>query len=173
MTMAIAERLTGAYEQAQLDNLWSVLKDKFRTSPRRYNPAGLVEVTFNIPLDLFREECQRKMQEHVPWVDYTIITYSIKDCFDFFLGKRILSHGLCCAAEFKSPTNTAVSIYLMSHSSGEVGHEKFGLILPGVNYVPPVESVEEWKESGRIDYSEYEKWRELTDRFNPRGFSLV
>ena len=172
MNLVISERLAETDKQTRLDNLWGVLKDKYRTSPRRYSPVGLTEVTFDIPMDLFREECERKMQDHVPWVNYAMITPNLEDCFDFFLGKRILSYGLCCAAEFKSPINTAVSIYLMGHpkSPREKNHEKSCLILPRVNFVPTIENILDWRDKGRVDSQEYKQWLELVDRFKSSCF---
>jgi len=169
MTIVITDSLSETYKQPELDNLWGVLSDKSMNGPKGYNPVGLVEVAFDIPMDVFRDNCDRKMFEHVPWVNYALISRSIPNCFDFFLGKRIMSHGLCCAAEFKSPTNTAISIYLMNHGT----HEISVLVLPGVNYVPTLEEIQELKGKWRINDIKYQEWINMIERYSTtsRDFS--
>jgi hypothetical protein len=163
MQITLTERIKQAYDRTELDDLWTLLRNKFRTSPRAYKPIGLSQVPFDIPLTRFREDCEIKMQDHVPWVDEVIITFSINDFLNSLGKKRVISYGLSCAANFKSATNTAVSIYSASYKS-EGGH-KYCTIFPGVNYVPSKRAIESLKKAWRMDDSEYEKWIEMYERF--------
>ena len=167
MQIRLTKRIKQAYNRTELDDLWRLLKDKFRTSPRAYKPLGLSQVPFDIPLARFKEKCETEMSDHVPWVDEVTITFSINDFFNSLGKKRIISYGLSCAGNFKSATNTAVSIYYASYKS-EGGH-KYCTIFPGVNYVPSKRAIESLKKAWRIDDSEYEKWVEMYERFKSKS----
>lgn len=165
MVIALKDLSIGRYNLEDLAGLWDIVKGKIRTSPMRYEPRGLIEVPFSIQIQEFEKDLFEKLQNHAPYVDELKIFLDLKEVLGFLEDKRVWLHHLCCAAECKSAHNSALAIHAMGNEQGKNGRKKYYLAVPGINYVPPLSIVEYWGESGRVDDFEYERWREMIERF--------
>ena len=157
----------GNYASKDLDRLWSILKGKLRTSPISYDPLGLVQVPFRTPLDEF-EKRAREARKHVEWLDDAKIYLDLEEALKILPEKRIFLHHLCCAGNPRGVYDNAINIYYMGERDTSK-REKYGIIIPGINYLPDRKTVEECRRRKRIDEKNYERWMGLIEKFEVKG----